>query len=113
MVMNLTRLSTAAGVDYLLKTIAPGDRRVPEQGGGFTGCYAQSGTPPGRWWGRGAQAADVDAGNTITGRGADRFFEDFERPDTGAELGARPRASGATAGFDLMFTIPRSSVRCG
>lgn len=106
--MNLTRLSTSAGVDYLLNTVAPGDGRAPAKAGGLTAYYAEAGTPPGTWWGRGAQAAEIDLKETITAQGANRLFKDFSHPVTGELLGARPRRSGATAGFDLTFTIPKS-----
>ncbi|NKX94274.1 relaxase domain-containing protein [Sanguibacter hominis ATCC BAA-789] len=113
MSMNLTRLTTGSGVDYLLSTVAVGDgRNAPRQG--MADYYAATGTPPGRWWGRGAHAADLHDEETITRDGADALFKHFKHPNTGVELGSRPRgsssgvAASAVAGFDLTFTIPKS-----
>lgn len=112
MTMNLTRLTTSSGVDYLLKTIAMGDAD-PGRAGDLVSYYAAGGTPPGRWWGRGVRAAEIDAETPICREGANNLFKNFLHPDTGAKLGSRPRGqgtdkSGAVAGFDLTFTIPKS-----
>ncbi|WP_066466225.1 MobF family relaxase [Sanguibacter suarezii] len=116
MTMNLTRLTARSGVDYLLKTIARGDAG-PGPGRGhardLVSYYALGGTPPGTWWGRGVQAAEIDPDTPIGREGADNLFKNYRHPDTGVELGSRPRGQGtgkttAVAGFDLTFTIPKS-----
>ena len=116
MTMNLTRLTARSGVDYLLKTIARGDAG-PGPGRGpardLGSYYALGGTPPGTWGGRGVQAAEIDPDTPIGREGADNLFKNYRHPDTGVELGSRPRGQGtgkttAVAGFDLTFTIPKS-----
>ncbi len=108
MTVQFTRLSTIAGVDYLLKTVAAGDVPIANAGRGLVGYYAATGTPPGQWIGSGVTAAGIDPSESITSLGATRLFKDFRHPVTGSQLGAKPRAGGAVAGFDLTFTIPKS-----
>ncbi len=55
MAMNITKVTQLAGVRYLLNTVATGDRPSTAQGG-MSAYYTAAGTPPGRWWGAGAEA---------------------------------------------------------
>lgn len=103
--MNLTKLSTTAGVDYLLTTVTTGDQRVAAETG-LTGYYTQAGNPPGQWTGRGADAAGITG--LVDPGAAERLFKKYQHPVTGEVLGTGPRAKGAVAGFDLTFRIPKS-----
>ena len=56
--MSIRRLSLGAGYRYLMESIAAGDGRA-EQSSSLTRYYAESGTPPGVFLGRGlAQLGD-------------------------------------------------------
>ncbi len=117
--MNLTKISHVAGVRYLLNSVAVGDRSA-QVAGGMAAYYAAAGTPPGRWWGKGAATLGI-AGGQVTKTGAETLFSEFASPVTGLPLGTPPRElrdlpDGAkpqdqpavVSGFDLTFTIPKS-----
>jgi DNA primase catalytic core len=114
--MNITKITQLAGVRYLLNTVATGDRPSTAQGG-MSAYYTAAGTPPGRWWGAGAAAIGLSAGQPVTHDGAEALFSRFAHPVTGAPLGqtsvqlhtAREQVSANTvSGFDLTFRIPKS-----
>lgn len=107
MALNLTRLSTGAGIDYLLDTVAQGDQRVPRKS--FTEYYDQSGTPPGRWIGEGLEGLDLHEGAIVTANQAYNVFKKFKAPDGSFTLGNVPVGPhDSVAGFDFTFTIPKS-----
>ncbi|MHB1734404.1 MAG: MobF family relaxase [Ferrimicrobium acidiphilum] len=60
--LTLRKLSLGQGYRYLMDSIAVGDGRV-DQSSELTRYYAESGTPPGRWKGRGL--ADLGGGKGI------------------------------------------------
>lgn len=56
--MTIHPIHAGDGYTYLSRTVATGDRtRVSGQG--MTDYYVASGTPPGQWWGRGAELLNV------------------------------------------------------
>ena len=123
--MNLTKISQAAGVRYLLATVATGDTPTPTSSGQVAtspmhAYYVATGTPPGVWLGAGAQAAGITPGMTVTADAATDLFSQFRHPLTGAPLGGHrrlhtgrdgadaPVSVTAVAGYDLTFRVPKS-----
>lgn len=87
--MNLTKLSQAGGIAYLMNTVISGD--TPRAGGsGLSAYYAAAGTPPGRWLGKGAEAIGITTGWHVSQEGAESLFRRGAHPITGVPLGGRP-----------------------
>src|SRR3989442_11710313 len=59
--------------------------------GGYYINAAQAGEPPGRWWGPGAEALGLAAGQVVERKPYDAVYEQVD-PRTGVKLG-RPRGS--------------------
>lgn len=107
MALNLTKLSTHAGIEYLLDTVSNGDVTGGRRDGTFLDYYTASGTPRGRWIGNGLDGLDRASGAVVADIDADGLFKHFRAPN-GKTLGAKPRPEGSVAGFDLTFTLPKS-----
>ncbi|WP_104091806.1 MobF family relaxase [Arthrobacter sp. GMC3] len=117
MTVSIARLSTEAGVSYLLKTTSHADVETRD----LTGYYTAASNPPGQWLGAGLPGIGMTPHATVTDAAAKSLFERGEHPDTGASLGRTPNqastvtgANGqpvrraAVAGFDLTFSAPKS-----
>ncbi|MDO5744820.1 MAG: MobF family relaxase [Micrococcaceae bacterium] len=117
MTVSIARLSTEAGVSYLLKTTSHADVETRD----LTGYYTAASNPPGRWLGTGLSGIGMILHDTVTDAVAKALFERGEHPSTGASLGRTPNqastvtgANGQTvrraavAGLDLTFSVPKS-----
>lgn len=58
LVMTIHAIHAGDGYTYLTRQVATGDRTCATDKS-FTDYYTATGTPPGRWWGRGAQILGV------------------------------------------------------
>jgi conjugative relaxase-like TrwC/TraI family protein len=106
--MTVHKLSAGDGYTYLTRQVASADQG--RRGQALADYYTDSGTPPGRWVGAGAQHAGIagvvreDQMRALFGRG--------EHPVSEAPLGARFPAATAdrkpVAGYDLVFTPVKS-----
>ena len=117
MTVSIARLSTEAGVSYLLKTTSHADVETRD----LTGYYTAASNPPGQWLGAGLAGIGMTPHDTVTDAAAKALFERGEHPSTGTTLGHTPNkastvtgANGQTvrraavAGFDLTFSVPKS-----
>ncbi|POH60311.1 MobF family relaxase [Arthrobacter glacialis] len=117
MTVSIARLSTDAGVSYLLKTTSHADVETRD----LTGYYTAGSNPSGQWLGAGLSGIGMAPHATVTDAAAKALFERGEHPSTGAPLGRTPNqastvtgANGhtvrraAVAGFDLTFSVPKS-----
>src|SRR5580658_7033328 len=74
-------------LDYIWKT--QGQRGAERTNGRYYIDAAQAGEPPGRWWGPGAEALGVTAGQVVERKPYDAVYQQRD-PRTGHRLG-RPR----------------------
>ncbi|BCW05673.1 MobF family relaxase [Arthrobacter sp. NtRootA1] len=118
MTMSIARLSVKSGLKYLFQSTMLDDARpTPED---TISYYLATGTPQGRWIGRGLDGINRTPGQTVTESDARSIFQGAQHPDTATPLG---RAYGeatiteknrgqttnrAVAGFDLTFSVPKS-----
>ncbi|MHB1472947.1 MAG: MobF family relaxase, partial [Dermatophilaceae bacterium] len=124
--MSIRRMSLGAGYRYLMSSVA----RADGSGHGasaLTRYYAQSGTPPGRFLGKGLAGLNdgngVLVGAQVTEEHLFRMLGMLQDPITGEQLGRAPRRGGTAyidssgvarrvslpvAGFDLTFSAPKS-----
>ncbi|HEY8619012.1 MAG TPA: MobF family relaxase, partial [Dermatophilaceae bacterium] len=124
--MSIRRMSLGAGYRYLMSSVARADGSG-HTASALTRYYAQSGTPPGRFLGRGLAGLDngngVAVGSTVTEEHLFRMLGMLQDPITGEQLGRPPARRGAAsvdsrgvtrkapapvAGFDLTFSAPKS-----
>ena len=112
MAMNITVMHS---VQYLLNTVTNGDTQAPASGP--VKYYHQSGTPPGRWYGKGLAALGIEVNDTVSRNQAERLFEHFLHPNqAGVSLGQRKsqlhnwgkQDSNSVSGYDFTFRIPKS-----
>jgi conjugative relaxase-like TrwC/TraI family protein len=126
MTMSIRRMSLGAGYRYLMSSVARADGSG-HTASALTRYYAESGTPPGRFLGRGLAGLDngngVLVGSAVSEEHLFRMLGMLQDPITGAPLG-RPPQQGRTAyvdsrgvarrppapvaGFDLTFSAPKS-----
>ena len=117
MTVSIARLSTEAGVSYLLKTTSHADVETRD----LTGYYTDASNPPGQWLGKGLPGIGMTLHDTVTDAAAKALFERGEHPTSGAALGRRPNQAStvtgrnghpvrraAVAGFDMTFSVPKS-----
>jgi conjugative relaxase-like TrwC/TraI family protein len=117
MTVSIARLSTEAGVSYLLKTTSHADVDTRD----LTGYYTDASNPPGQWLGAGLAGIGMNPHSTVADAAAKALFERGEHPSTGASLGRTPNKAStvtgtngqtvrraAVAGFDLTFSVPKS-----
>ncbi len=74
--------------------------------------YAGAGEAPGRWHGRGLEQLGLTSGGLVSERELEALFARGLHPTAGTPLGRAWRTDGVT-GFDLTFSAPRASARCG
>jgi conjugative relaxase-like TrwC/TraI family protein len=126
MTMSIRRMSLGAGYRYLMSSVA----RADGSGHGasaLTRYYAESGTPPGRFLGRGLAGLNngqgVPVGSAVSEEHLFRMLGMLQDPITGQQLGRPPQRNGTAyidsrgvrrkapapvAGFDLTFSAPKS-----
>ncbi|ALO66734.1 hypothetical protein AS189_09755 [Arthrobacter alpinus] len=117
MTVSIARLSTEAGVSYLLKTTSHADVETRD----LTGYYTAASNPLGQWLGAGLAGIGMNPHDTVTDAAAKALFERGAHPSTRASLGRTPNQSStvtgangqpvrraAVAGFDLTFSVPKS-----
>jgi len=123
--MSIRRMSLGAGYRYLMSSVARADGDG-SAASALTRYYAETGTPPGRFFGHGlaglAAGDGVAVGSTVTEEHLWRMLGMLQDPVTGEQLGRPPiarrewiDARGRTrkpalpvAGFDLTFSAPKS-----
>ncbi len=130
MVVTMHKMTSAHGVEYLLKSVAvgDGDRRLDSP---MTRYYTVAGTPPGRWLGTSVASLGHEAaprlsdGDVVTEAALRLLLGEGLDPITGLRLGKAPahhvepprhradEAGGAprrqaVAGFDFTFSPPKS-----
>ncbi|MFC7597598.1 MobF family relaxase [Terrabacter sp. GCM10028922] len=124
--MSIRRMTLGSGYRYLMSSVARGDSGGPTTSP-LTDYYAQAGTPPGRFLGRGLAGLDagrgIEAGTVVTEEHLWRMLGMLQDPVTGQPLGRTPGASRTApvdglgrarkapktvAGFDLTFSAPKS-----
>src|SRR5665647_88330 len=124
--MSIRRMSLGAGYRYLMSSVARADGSG-HAASALTRYYAESGTPPGRFLGKGlaglSNGKGVLVGAQVTEEHLFRMLGMLQDPITGEQLGRSPRRSGPAyvdsrgvtrkvslpvAGFDLTFSAPKS-----
>ncbi|MBC9822865.1 relaxase domain-containing protein [Terrabacter sp. MAHUQ-38] len=119
-------MTLGSGYRYLMSSVARGDSGGPTTSP-LTGYYAEAGTPPGRFLGRGLAGLDagrgVESGSVVTEEHLWRMLGMLQDPVTAQPLGRAPGAGRAApvdglgrarkapktvAGFDLTFSAPKS-----
>ncbi len=102
------RLGT--GFKYLMESVARGDGAA-DLSSPLTRYYAESGTPPGRFLGAGLAGVNggqgIAEGTQCTETMLFHMLGEGTDPITGEQLG-RVAKTGAVAGFDLTFSVPKS-----
>lgn len=108
-VITVRRMAVGSGFRYLMSSVAAGDG-AKTAGTPLTRYYAESGTPPGIFVGRGLPHLGLEAGDTVTEEHLWRMLGVMADPVTGQPLGSVPRVgkSHAVAGLDLTFSPPKS-----
>ncbi len=107
-------LRVGDGYQYLSRQVASGDVELAREQQ-LADYYAASGMSPGRWYGSGLKglAGDIKPGDVVTPEAMTRLFRDGCDPTSGEPLGisfAERKGSGsAVAGFDPVFTAPKSA----
>jgi conjugative relaxase-like TrwC/TraI family protein len=126
MTMSIRRMSLGAGYRYLMSSVARADGSG-HSASALTRYYAESGTPPGRFLGRGLAGLNggngVPVGSAVSEEHLFRMLGMLQDPITGQQLGRPPGRRGAghvdargvirkgsapVAGFDLTFSAPKS-----
>lgn len=126
MTMSIRRMTLGSGYRYLMSSVARGDLGR-QSSSPLTAYYAEAGTPPGRFLGRGLAGLNdghgIDAGTQVSEEHLWRMLGMLQDPATGAPLGRAAGASSAAyvdalgrvrggrravAGFDLTFSVPKS-----
>jgi len=116
--LSITVIKAAAGVDYLLATVASADAARGVKGG-IGAYYGMAGTPPARWIGAGAKAAGIPVGGFVSPVHANRLYKWLQHPLSGSPLDHRPIqlhpeddrspvSATQVSAVDLTFTIPKS-----
>ncbi|VXB56217.1 conserved hypothetical protein [Arthrobacter sp. 9V] len=119
MTMSIARLSVKSGLKYLFKTTMLDDARPTPAD--TISYYMATGTPQGRWIGRGLDGINRTTGQTVSESDAKSIFQAAQHPDTAAPLGraygeatitqenhVQTSSHHAVAGFDLTFSVPKS-----
>ncbi|BCW47995.1 MobF family relaxase [Arthrobacter sp. StoSoilB13] len=118
MTMSIARLSVRSGLKYLFKSTMLDDARPTPAD--TISYYMATGTPQGRWIGRGLDGINRAQGQMVTESDARSIFQDAQHPDTAATLGRTygeatiaqknggQSTNRAVAGFDLTFSVPKS-----
>jgi len=112
--ISIRRISLGGGFRYLMESVAVGDGAAGRSSP-LERYYAESGTPPGRFLGRGLADLDggrgVAAGTEVSEEHLRLMLVALADPVSGEPVGSSPKApAGAApvAGFDLCFSPSRS-----
>ncbi|MCM0616822.1 relaxase domain-containing protein [Paenarthrobacter sp. TYUT067] len=119
MTMSIARLSVRSGLKYLFKSTMMDDfSPTPPD---TISYYVKTGTPQGRWLGKGLQGIARSPGDKVTESDAGAIFQDATHPDSKEPLGRHygqptvdqeahepTTTKHAVAGFDLTFSVPKS-----
>ena len=106
--MTVHKLSAGDGYTYLTRQVASADQQR-SAGQDLAGYYTATGTPPGRWMGRGA--ADLGVSGRVAEQQMVALFGRGMHPDAeqiiAAEqaLGASPREAGRMASLGRPFPV--------
>ncbi|MEU7230036.1 MobF family relaxase [Streptomyces chrestomyceticus] len=84
MTVTLHAGSAGSGIDYLMKTVASGDRMI--KGRDLNGYWSTGGDTPGQWIGTQAAAMGL-AGQQVTQKAADAVYKAGVDPTTGKPMG--------------------------
>ncbi|MFF1792836.1 MobF family relaxase [Kitasatospora sp. NPDC058263] len=83
--MTLHPISAGSGIDYLMSTVASGDKEI--KGRDLNAYWSTGGDTPGVWIG--TQAAALELSGAVTQRAADAIFKSAINPNTGKALGRK------------------------
>lgn len=98
--MTLHAISAGSGIDYLMRTVASGDRELKARD--LNAYWSSGGDTPGEWIGR--QAEELGLTGQVTQRAADAIFKDGVNPTTGKALGRKwPRYPSADERHEAML----------
>jgi hypothetical protein len=112
-VISIRRISLGGGWRYLIESVAAGDG-APGYGSDLARYYAESGTPPGRFLGKGmaglAGGRGIAAGTRVSEKHLENMVAKLADPITGQPVGGPLKTGGRVpvAAFDLTFSPPKS-----
>ena len=111
-VISLRRLSIGAGYKYLMHSIAAGDGPEAVDVSSLAHYYLASGTPPGRFLGRGLAGLDdgngVIEGTVVEDEHLRRMLHECADPITGKQLATKRLRANGVGSFDLTFNPSKS-----
>jgi conjugative relaxase-like TrwC/TraI family protein len=111
-VISLRRLSVGAGYKYLMHSIAAGDGPLNHDVTSLANYYSASGTPAGRFLGRGLASLDggngVAEGTVVEDEPLRRMLLECADPITGQQLATKRVRSNGVGSFDLTFSPSKS-----
>jgi conjugative relaxase-like TrwC/TraI family protein len=111
-VISLRRLSVGAGYKYLMRSIAVGDGPANHDVTTLANYYSASGTPPGRFLGRGLASLDggngVAEGTVVEDEHLRRMLHECADPITGQQLATKGVRANGVGSFDLTFSPSKS-----
>jgi conjugative relaxase-like TrwC/TraI family protein len=111
-VISLRRLSVGAGYKYLMHSIAAGDGPLNHDVTSLENYYRASGTPPGRFLGRGLSSLDngmgVAEGTIVEDEHLRRMLHECADPITGEQLTTKKARANGVGSFDLTFSPSKS-----
>jgi conjugative relaxase-like TrwC/TraI family protein len=111
-VISLRRLSVGAGYKYLIHSIAAGDGPLNHDVTSLENYYLASGTPHGRFLGRGLAGLDngmgVAEGTTVEDEHLRRMLHECADPITGEQLATKKVRANGVGSFDLTFSPSKS-----
>lgn len=93
--VSIRVMTAGRGYRYLLNSVAAGDGDR-DSGAALTRYYAEPGTPPGHWVGRGTTGLAIDPNEAVTEDGLRRLMGHGQDPGTGAQLGRPYRTFAGT-----------------
>jgi conjugative relaxase-like TrwC/TraI family protein len=111
-VISLRRLSVGTGYKYLMHSIAAGDGPLNHDVTSLTNYYSASGTPVGRFLGRGLASLDggngVAEGTVVEDEHLRRMLHECADPITGEQLASKRVRTNGVGSFDLTFSPSKS-----
>jgi conjugative relaxase-like TrwC/TraI family protein len=111
-VISLRRLSVGAGYKYLMRSIAAGDGPLNHDVTSLANYYSASGTPAGRFLGRGLASLDggngVAKGTIVEDEHLRRMLHECADPITGQQLASKRVRANGVGSFDLTFSPSKS-----
>jgi conjugative relaxase-like TrwC/TraI family protein len=111
-VISLRRLSVGAGYKYLMRSIAAGDGPLNHDVTSLANYYSASGTPAGRFLGRGLASLDggngVAEGTIVEDEHLRRMLHECADPITGEQLATKRVRANGVGSFDLTFSPSKS-----